>query len=58
MSICSLLCFYAVFSQDTLNNLSNENLGNASDEFQEAFFDALKEKANGNHEKAIDFSHQ
>ena len=51
----SLICFNAVFSQDTFNNLPNEDLGNASDEFQEAFFEALKEKANGNHEKAIDF---
>lgn len=51
----SLICFNGVFSQDTFNNLPNEDLGNASDEFQEAFFEALKEKANGNHEKAIDF---
>lgn len=55
MSISSLLCFNTVYSQDTFNNLPNEDLGNASDEFQEAFFEALKEKANGNHEKAIDF---
>lgn len=51
----SLICFNAVFSQDTFNNLPNEDLGNASDEFQEAFFEALKEKANGNYEKATDF---
>ena len=55
MFFFSLICFNAVFSQDTFNNLPNEDLGNASDEFQEAFFEALKEKANGNHEKAIDF---
>ena len=55
MSIYSLLCFNIVYGQDTFNNLPNEDLGNASDEFQEAFFEALKEKANGNHEKAIDF---
>ena len=51
----SLICSNAVFSQDTFNNLPNEDLGNASDEFQEAFFEALKEKANGNYEKATDF---
>lgn len=55
MFFFSLICSNAVFSQDTFNNLPNEDLGNASDEFQEAFFEALKEKANGNHEKAIDF---
>lgn len=55
MSIYSLLCFNTLYGQDTFNNLPNEDLGNASDEFQEAFFEALKEKANGNYEKAIDF---
>ena len=55
MFFFSLICSNAVFSQDTFNNLPNEDLGNASDEFQEAFFEALKEKANGNYEKATDF---
>ena len=55
MFFFSLICFNTVFSQDTFNNLPNEDLGNASDEFQEAFFEALKEKANGNYEKATDF---
>lgn len=33
--------------------LNQDNLGNVNDKFQEYFFEALKQKAIGNHEKAI-----
>lgn len=50
-----MLSYGISFAQDTFNNLPNEDLGEATDEFQEAFFKALTEKANGNHQRAINF---
>lgn len=53
-----LFCIAAnSFSQDRNNFrdvVSEDDLGNVTDAFQESFFEALKQKAIENHEKAID----
>ncbi|WP_424492849.1 tetratricopeptide repeat protein [Salinimicrobium sp. GXAS 041] len=51
-----LLLSVEVFPQEEKNVIhveSGDDLGNVTDEFQENFFEALKEKAIENHEKAI-----
>ena len=55
MFFFSLICSNAFFFQDSFNNLPNKDCRNASDEFQKDFFEDLKEKANRNNEKAIEF---
>ncbi len=53
-----LLCFFSLglFAQEEQNSLqgiNEDDLGNVTDEFQENFFEALKQKGIENYEKAI-----
>ncbi|MCF4100681.1 hypothetical protein L1I30_03280 [Gillisia sp. M10.2A] len=54
--ILTILFSSAVMAQEgqhSLHEVSQDDLGNVSDEFQEYFFEALKQKAIENYEKAI-----
>jgi len=46
------------YAQEGLNKKSDDDLGNVEDEFQEYFFEALKQKGIENYDRAVDALHK